>query len=283
MRAALIVCAVAGCNSIYDLDKTTIEGTFEAHCTPGEVPHYAKRLHQVLIQACTEYTISPTTQTAIAVCFDGFELALAEGPIDKPLLKIQIPLPNPPYAYQQPRLPPEGDRLLIEQQNTSLVNAGPIADSIYTVFKRSGGAWVRDYDIPGIVGSQQIGRPSASPRAHWFVSSFSTVVEYIETTPRTWTAGTPFPAKDLGVDTVQGGINLTSDGLRAVFTGAIGMTRSVYYVERNSIDEKFGRATPLENVPEVDDPFLTDDCGRVYFSGLGTSIFFAEQTSSPAS
>jgi hypothetical protein len=51
----------------------------------------------------------------------------------------------------------------------------------------------------------------------------------------------------------------------------------VYYADRASIDDLFGTASPVDSVPTgIAWPHMTADCGRLYYSALG-SVFYAEQ------
>jgi len=66
----------------------------------------------------------------------------------------------------------------------------------------------------------------------------------------------------------------SADGLRAVFTGATTLPE-VRYAVRSRIDAPFEGSFPL-TVPAAMDAYLTEDCSRLYFSGLG-SIFYVPQ------
>ena len=75
--------------------------------------------------------------------------------------------------------------------------------------------------------------------------------------------------------TVTGMPNLSPDGLRLVL-GSTTQQSKVMYSDRPSVDMRFRQAVPLMDIPDVPDPFLTEDCARVYFSGIG-SVFYAQR------
>ena len=72
---------------------------------------------------------------------------------------------------------------------------------------------------------------------------------------------------------------LSSDGLRMVFSGTtmpLQIGRKMYYAERADLSKRFGSATELADVPVVDGAYLTDDCARIYLSGLN-SLFYVQR------
>ena len=72
---------------------------------------------------------------------------------------------------------------------------------------------------------------------------------------------------------------MTTDGLRMVFGGLQlgGSGQAVFYADRGSLDARFGTASVLDGVPAtVTDAYLSEDCERIYFSGL-QSIFYEQR------
>ena len=70
---------------------------------------------------------------------------------------------------------------------------------------------------------------------------------------------------------------MATDGLRIVFYArALDQAFYVMYSDRPTIDDRFRPADQITGVPNVADPFLTEDCARIYFSGLG-SVFYESQ------
>jgi hypothetical protein len=51
----------------------------------------------------------------------------------------------------------------------------------------------------------------------------------------------------------------------------------VFYADRASLTDRFNMPVPLPSVPEgVQWPFLTADCGRIYFSALNRVFFLVQ-------
>jgi hypothetical protein len=76
-------------------------------------------------------------------------------------------------------------------------------------------------------------------------------------------------------------VSLSPDGLRLVASGiTIGPgsgVAAIVYAARASVNDPFSGAAPLEGTPSAGQtPFMTEDCGRLYFSGLG-SVFYISQ------
>jgi hypothetical protein len=70
---------------------------------------------------------------------------------------------------------------------------------------------------------------------------------------------------------------MSPDGLRVVYQAyPAGGMRSVVYADRERVDDPFQLVAPLENVPIASDLFMTADCGRIYFAGLG-AISYVER------
>ena len=118
----------------------------------------------------------------------------------------------------------------------------------------------------------------------------------IESSGSGWVEKRRTPVEMLGVSSVDEP-HLSADGLRLVFVSYGGGVvvggggqeadpptmdptspdQPVYYADRASRDEPFGMARPLMTVPGfVQWPYLTEDCGRIYFSALNT-VFYLRQ------
>ncbi len=70
---------------------------------------------------------------------------------------------------------------------------------------------------------------------------------------------------------------LTSDGLRLIIPGLDATGRSaLFYTDRTDIDGTFGMATMLGAPADLSEPYMTDDCARLYFSALDT-VFYISQ------
>ncbi len=84
-----------------------------------------------------------------------------------------------------------------------------------------------------------------------------------------------YSATDLGLSSMANAPNLSPDGLRLVMP-AISLTGSLQRVvcsDRPSTDARFRPADELDAVAFVGDPFVTSDCGRIYFSAVKSVLF----------
>jgi hypothetical protein len=97
-----------------------------------------------------------------------------------------------------------------------------------------------------------------------------------------WQSVLPGYTTELGIQ-VATPPNLSADGLRMVFRAyeSTGNTFAVFYADRESIDARFGMAQPVAGVPDVSDPFMSDDCARIYFSGLGSLLYVDQLPAAP--
>ena len=100
----------------------------------------------------------------------------------------------------------------------------------------------------------------------------------------TWTVVDTYPQPDTGMTRIDFEPGLTSDGLRMVLYGeseALPAGGS-HYVGRAQITDRFAQATPILGpiAHDVYQPFLTEDCARLYFSAI-TTTFYLEQPPPP--
>ena len=72
---------------------------------------------------------------------------------------------------------------------------------------------------------------------------------------------------------VQGGNGSGSDGGPPMQQ----FQSPIMYAERATVQDRFGKAQILDTVPDlVRWPFMTEDCGRIYFSALNR-VFYLKQ------
>lgn len=263
--------ALGACNWAHDLAPTQLVDApgpdAPARCTTDGPPPFSLRVTQAVIQSCADYTVHEGT--AIAACGSLTATTLAAGPLDGPLAPLAI-TPTVAGAYlTAPRLTPDGD-LLVHQEVL------PGRTAIASFYQQDEG-WRWRADLPFALGAfERVGMPSRGPRRHVMVTRIDRVEEAIEDDTGTWTTTTlPFAA--LGVTRVKSAIHLSADGLRAVFADSADTPSAlaIRYAVRARIDTPFAGSYPLA-VPAAQDPFLTEDCSRLYFSGLD-SIFYAQQ------
>ena len=262
MRALVVM--LCACNQVYDLGPTTLQDArpidAPARCL-GELG-FEPQLRQVVFRECNHYTF--VNDRAVAACGAQFDLRIAEGDLDGPLVDVELTLTVPNARLGQPRLTPDGELFVIQRL--------PDGSGTASVYQRSEAGWTWSRDLPFVIGIlHTVGVPSRGPRAHVIVNHASTFEEAIDDGNHVWSS-TTYPATQLGVDGLGGGtINLSSDGLRAVFFAR----ESIRYAVRSTIDEPFSGSVPIDAPPAID-PFLSEDCSRLYFSGL-ESIFYLQR------
>jgi hypothetical protein len=129
-----------------------------------------------------------------------------------------------------------------------------------------------DYD-------DSVGVPSRGPRARFLHArpNAGMLDEYVEDPAGVWTRVASYTATELGTVAFYNTFNLTDDGLNVIYWASTTTGSGIYRASRTSVDEKLANPTPLPGLPRtVYDPYMTNDCSRVYFSGLN-SVFVARQ------
>jgi hypothetical protein len=264
-------------NSTRHIDAAVFDAGVDAApmCpTPGTPPQFKGSLHQVS-DNCVLYTLDEAGTRDAALCTSGVvnePAVISDGGGDGVLSPVTL-VPPPASAPDMPRLSPEGDELWVRAGGKILVYSHT-GDHTWT-FARDLGVSFQDF------------QESYSPPSRWvagkrrFVATTNTtqLLQEWEDDGTTVTMGLQYPS-------VQEGTSfflfptLTADGLRLVWSGSFptDMTAAsrTLYADRKTVSDAFSLATNLTTAPVVLDAFLTDDCGRLYTSGLG-SIFFAEQ------
>lgn len=281
MRLVVVLAALAGCNSVYDLRETAPLPPIDAQyfdappdapfaCPPtGETPQFSRVLNQV-IQNCAELSTS-TTGRAVAYCREPV-VQIAEGPTDEALVPIPELVEVPPLHVDLVRYAPEGDELWVRiwHQNTVV---GRIA-----IYRREGTTVVHSHDVTSPSGTfdsfVRFGAPSAGPVRRVMIRNGSQAMQEIEVdSTGASTVIDTYEATDLGVATLGIPGNISPDGLRYVFNAGT----STYYADRASISERFSPGRELVNVPINPAPFMTADCGRLYFTAVGY-VFWVQRT-----
>jgi hypothetical protein len=252
MRAALLVVALASCNRVFGLTRTELPPPDAPPSCPalGTLPQFARELHQSVFQACDYLSVSRDSGMAMAECFEPMSF-IGYGPIDGELAVTAID-----SQLRYPQLAPEGDRAYLWQS----VGTAEIA-----IFSLAGTTWTRSGQIA--VDAYVFTPPSRSPRHMIVVTRVDRKVHELVEDASGWTDSDSFTLPAMGVDDISGA-TLTADGLHLLlYATPIGsIDYAVLYADRASVDQRFGTAQPLLGVPPVYDPFMTEDCGRIYFS-----------------
>jgi hypothetical protein len=272
--------AVCGCNWAYGLDETHLpadappDAPFRCPSSVGTPPTFSTLVTQAVLQECFGYSVSVPRDLAVAVCDQNrlFKF-VAEGNIDKPLERSE--LAPPPIDPHFTRLVPEGTELYVHEAN-----------NVISRYRRTDKMWTRAGPLvfPGIVltGGDRLGAPSRGPQRHVMLRRMDGALhEFIESAnDGSWTLAHTYTANNFGVSVIDGAADLSPDGTKVTFPGSIFITSEiqvgVFYADRAMPSAMFGKAIRLAGTPAISDPFLTQDCARIYFSGL-SSIFYSQQ------
>jgi hypothetical protein len=286
-RLAVVVVIAAGCDSVFGLDPTQpltrdaqqfdapIDAPFA--CAPiGSTPQFSTLVHQVFHQDCRDYAFSTSAGFAVASCQDAlFATQFASGPIDHPLPLVSISLTPSDAQINRVWLAPAGDELFVLTYSSSL--------TLYTVLTythQPDGSWSRGADFTTAPAYFQLSAPTRGPTPH-IVRTFPSdpnLHELAEMSPGSWVEVAVHSLAELGVS-YPDNPHLSSDGLRLLMVTALANRLGetvVAYTDRASLGAPFRPAVALTDVPNVPDAFMTEDCSRIYFSGIG-SIFYVQQ------
>lgn len=279
---ALLATLAGGCNAFYGLTETrpVDAAIFDApndapyQCPGlGARPTFGSVLVQVTDRNCQLYTTSPDRQLAAARCSVGPVDTIETGPIDGELQPAT--LTGAPGELSFVRLTPEGDELWVRR-----LSAGVGKTTVYSRSDDHTWTFVRDLALPPSSRDDSFSAPTRRVGGvrRFLVHRFSSdVVEYTDDGTTTTLVRTYAPP-DLGSPYVILP-NLTADGLRIVFAGEPTSGPSAtqtMYAERSDPGAPFPAASPLATAPVAFDAFLSEDCGRLYTSGLGY-LFYASQ------
>lgn len=273
--------ALAGCNQVYGLDATQLRDGAAPDapfaCTSA-APQFRGTPVPVIASSNSDlarfYSISLDRRIAVTLRAG----TLYEGPGDSDQLRGAMLMPPPPAAFNSPRLSPEGDELF-------LVHPESPATASIVRYARSGDVWIRQpspaFTVP--TSQPEISIPTRKdlgPR-HVVVTVGAMMREYIETAPDVWSLTTTYAPSDFGTMNILVP-NLSADGLRIVFQGQGIADATLYYATRERIDARFGMAVdanPFFGNPRLLDPYLLEDCSRLYFFVLQNpvGVFYAER------
>jgi hypothetical protein len=281
-----LVVFACGCNAILglhddytrrpSLDAKVYDAPFDAPftCPPlGVAPKFRRTLHGLPITDCSSYSISHATNRALAWCHDpvagGFYTA--EGPLDGPLARIDLP-PPANHDVWEPRLSADGDQLVRLTYDAAQVWG-------LEVWHRDATAWSLVGPVAYSVPQSLVARPTVStisrgPDRRFLVaeanvSTGPAIKEFADT-------GGGFQLVDTydysAIGPFVGSVGLSADGLRIVYSDQL----ATWYSDRPSLDAHFGKEVMIDTPQPIYWPVLDDDCGKLYISGLD-SVFFLEQ------
>ena len=243
-------------------------------CPPiGTAPAFSRVIHQPIVAACTNYSESRTTRQAVAQCAVSQQMFVMQGPIDGPL----APIAELTGFYA--RLAPEGDVLY-----TGGYATGGVA--WFAHMRNDAGLWERTVEVAFPPTSlNYLGTPSRGPLRRVMVVDYNAqtaLLEYELAPSGDLRLLDRYSAADLGVAAFNGSMmNMSPDGLRAVFVAyGVGDTPGemrVFYADRATVAQRFGAAVLLPDVPTSREAYLSEDCGRIYFPGLGSLLYLRQR------
>ena len=274
MIKLLLLIAVCACNQVLALDQTELRdgaGPDAPFACPaiGTAPVYSRTLHQLPGRRCSDYTISPATNRATAVCHPNgiFGVSyISEGPVDGELTPVITAAQ--PKTFREARLTPDGQRLYVY---------GNDMGATLEQYVRGGDGWalVRTMPFPALSGMSTI---AATPTGDRILLSRGTEWEEWAEINGTWTYQMLHTRAQLAVGDMRF-LNLSLDGRRLLFTGypLTAYGPQMYYADRESIGAPFSPAVPMQGVPSSNAlVFMTEDCGRIYLFGL-ERLFYVNQ------
>ena len=266
MRAAPALLALAACNSTFELrDTRRFDAREPPSCPASGPPPLSDQIHQAVFQDCMMFNASALTNTAMATCLSPNGLTNSYGPIDGPL--VPVDLPGTPL---DPTLSAEGDAA------TGLVSG------LIHEWTLEGDAWIDAGALPLPRGfySATSARPNRHIVGH---ENDQRIHEFAEDAPGVWHEVMP-PYVFADVAGIEAPPYLSPDGLRMIFEGVMdsttaknGYVSAVMYSDRASIDARFGEVVAIGAAPmTMERPYLTVDCARLYFHGVGEVLYLAQ-------
>ena len=274
-RVALFT--LCACNQVFGTDPVRVvdapyfDGLIDGatHCPAhGVPPVFSPQLHAVIDQSCHGYEISSDRGRAIAECnnVEG-QLAIFEGPQNQPLAQIPtLPTTDAEISFGSARLSPEGDLLLLATFDLATTS------SSYSTYTRDTTGWTRGADLP-FPQFNDISTPSRGPDRRVIVyESKALGHEFHEDANGQWSE---LRLVTIGNDLLPHSVYLSPDALRIVVFEGMGSTTPPHtlYADRANRDSDFNPPVELTAIPPGE-VFVTEDCGRVYVSGV-KEIFFA--------
>jgi hypothetical protein len=293
MKLALLL--LCSCNSILGLETTRQEHVFfdampdaPFGCPASGPPAFSPAFTQILSgDDCHGYTTSRTTQTATAQCTIDITLltpVILQGPADSNQIApagFDPALTNP---MVEPKLAPDGDELWVAEPD------GSTGSQILYYQPSPPVNGMPQWITPTLVLSSpdpfiRVGTPTraGTSRRVMYLDSSNLVHELAQQPDGSWT-DTPLMQKSkIETFSATSAPNLTPDGMHMVFAGSLSSANNrlgVVYAARASLDVPFtfDDMAIVDGAPDqATTPFLTEDCSRVYFSGLSSVFYVTEQ------
>lgn len=262
--ASKLLLALAGCNQILGStevvrsDAAYYDGGTDAATTCAGTPQFSRAFVQILTQDCVSFTAA-TNRQAAAICGPPGSKEIDVGVIGSALTSDPNVVVPQLLATRSVRMSADGTRLSVGTSEAGMVRIA--------LFERAAAGWTRRPDIvaaPALNATSSVSEITLGPRAHVLVAyAPDDVRELEEQEDHTWL--------EVGRSRIHVassyGVHLSGDGLRS-WTGTANLGFALY--TRPDRDSSFTVADALVGTDGMDDVFLAEDCGRLYFSTLGS-------------
>lgn len=263
----LMACLVGGCFS-----KPPAPGAGDggggnpaATCPAlGETPRFTT-FPQIVASGVfpVNYTFDEARTLAVAYIPS---MGIVEGTVDSDQLMLSVLERDPGDNIDQPALSPEGDELFVRRR------VGVTTDYAILRYTRDGSQWKRAEIVPIPIGGQdQLGVPTRrEPTRRMVIHRGGAIEEFreYEEGVGSWQLVGTYTRPMLQV-MLFANPNITPDGLRLVFSATTDVvTRyKALIADRPDVTSAFGPARLMVELPgDITDPFMTNDCWRLYFN-----------------
>jgi hypothetical protein len=240
----------------------------------GTLPQFAATKQQA-IAGCTEYMESASAGIAMVTC----SAVQFVGPFGGTFAKaIGLPI----AGFEQ--LFPEGNqafgRTYINPPTPPIYRWDVYTQDAFGTWGQSSSTPFMAADGTGPTKNYEFGVPSrANPERQAFVHEGGTgglpTILHLVASPA-WSEVQQYSMTDLGLATTTGAPQLSSDGLRFVVSAVSASNQvGIFYADRATTADRFSPARLLF-IAATAHPYLTDDCGRMYFDGSATTVVYVD-------
>ena len=277
---ALVLVVLAGCNWVYGNDRVAAIPNADAQFFDAPVdappmcgsstPKFKQELFEVLVPSnCQHFSVSDN-DSVVAICQPTLYMNLYAGRATDPdglqLMVSDLPSDGQPVAI---RIAPEGDFALIQIYRAfddDFYHAVRV-DPATNVWHDLGPITAIDPHMTAFLST-----PTRGPDRHilgWSLNNGFT--EYVGDGVD-WTPQIPYVSPGFG--SISNAFGLTPDGLRLVaLAGIDNSTPSARYGARTDMSQPFMTSTLLAESSSIQEPYLTEDCGKLFFYGLDRILY----------
>ena len=263
-------------------DAAFFDGPISYTCPPiGTTPSYYTDLRQVVAQQCDRYAAS-SSGLALARCVDASgDYVVMTGMIDQ-MLAAPTGIADPTTFLVGATIGADDTAVI-----TVITNGTPQMYEYRTYVQLPDQTWARGTDLipamPSSVGGfLLVATPTTTTPRHLAYANNNgnslSLHELVEGAGG-WAEApwSPISFAALGLTDVST-LRLSPDGRRIVLSAQTAAGAGVpLYADRQTIDVPFRALDALDAVPYGSTPFMSDDCARIYVSGLDRIFYLQEQ------